>query len=156
VYAKAANDPAVRVAFQQISFTVPDAEQFTFNPPPGTKVENETPQELQEKAEAEGRKKPVTPAPAAKAGKDAKDAEPTTIGKGWTTIVTSKLPDLKQAKGPEATALTGVIEGLPKVSGTWGSGRLFSGTLFSVLVTDDGRVFAGAVAPEKLYQAATK
>jgi hypothetical protein len=45
---------------------------------------------------------------------------------------------------------------LPEVSGAWGSGRLFAGSLFSVLVTDDGRVFAGAVAPAKLYEAATK
>jgi len=38
VYAKGANDPAVRVAFQQISFNTPDAQQFKFNPPPGAKV----------------------------------------------------------------------------------------------------------------------
>jgi hypothetical protein len=29
-----------------------------------------------------------------------------------------------------------------------------SSHLFSVLLTDDGRVLAGAVSPEKLYQAA--
>jgi outer membrane lipoprotein-sorting protein len=149
VYAKGATNPAVRVAFQQISFTVPDAEQFTFNPPPGTKVENETPQDVQRKAEAEAQKK-AKAAPAAKPGKE---AEPTTIGKGWTTIVTAKMP---AAKGQEADAMKGVIEGLPKVSGAWGSGHLFAGTLFSVLVTDDGRVLAGAVTPEKLYQAADK
>jgi len=42
---------------------------------------------------------------------------------------------------------------LPKVSGTWGSGRLMAGTVFSVLLTDDGRVVAGAVTPEGLYAA---
>ena len=40
------------------------------------------------------------------------------------------------------------------MSGDWGSGRLLTGRLFSVLLTDDGRVVAGAVAPETLYEAA--
>ena len=42
---------------------------------------------------------------------------------------------------------------LPKVSGTWGSGHLLSGTLFSAVLTDDGRVAIGAVAPAQLYAA---
>ena len=42
---------------------------------------------------------------------------------------------------------------LPRVSGTWGSGHLLKGTLFSALLTDDGRVVVGAVAPEALYAA---
>src|SRR3954451_19153693 len=42
VYAANATQPAFRAAFEQIAFTAPDAEQFTFNPPPGAKVENET------------------------------------------------------------------------------------------------------------------
>jgi len=49
-----------------------------------------------------------------------------------------------------------VLNMLPKVSGSWGSGHEFAGTLFTVLVTDDGRVFAGAVTPQKLYEAAAK
>ena len=39
------------------------------------------------------------------------------------------------------------------MSGEWGSGRLLEGTLFSVLITDDNTVVAGAVAPEALYAA---
>jgi outer membrane lipoprotein-sorting protein len=149
VYAKNATDPAVRVAFQQISFTVPDAEQFTFNPPPGTKVQNESPRELHDKAQAESQKK----AEALKPQKGAAEPKSNVIGKGWTSIFVADRP---KAKGTEGQAIDGLIEGLPKVSGSWGSGRLFAGTLFSVLVTDDGRVLAGAVAPEKLYQAAAK
>jgi hypothetical protein len=42
------------------------------------------------------------------------------------------------------------------VSGSWGSGHLLSGSLFSALITDDGKVLVGAVAPEKLYEAAGK
>jgi hypothetical protein len=147
VYAKGANDPAVRVAFQQISFTVPDAEQFVFNPPAGTKVTTPTPEQVQEhagKAAANGK---------ALAEKPAADAsEPTVVGKGWTSVVVAKLPS-GEAESP---LVTGVANSLPKVSGAWGSGRLLSGALFSALLTDDGRVLVGAVAPAKLYEVAAK
>jgi hypothetical protein len=39
------------------------------------------------------------------------------------------------------------------VSGAWGSGRVLEGTLFSLVLTDDGRAALGAVAPEALYAA---
>ncbi len=150
VYAKDANDPAIRVAFQQISFTVPDAEQFTFNPPPGAKVNKESAESLEKKAEDTAKQaKPAEPAKPS--------AEPTIVGKGWTSVLVAKLPaDRAGAKGTEAGQLEGLIGSLPKVSGTWGSGRLLSGTLFSALLTDDGRVLVGAVAPEKLYEVAGK
>ena len=35
--------------------------------------------------------------------------------------------------------------------GDWGSGRVLAGTAFSVVLTDDGRMAAGAVKPELLY-----
>jgi hypothetical protein len=78
---------------------------------------------------------------------------PKTIGTGWTTIVSAKLPKT-DASSTDAQQVQGLVGMLPEVSGSWGKGHLFAGTLFSVLVTDDGRVFAGAVTPEKLYQAA--
>jgi outer membrane lipoprotein-sorting protein len=151
VYAKGANDPAIRVAFQQISFAVPDAEQFTFNPPPGAKVTDESRSSLQKKHDG---KAPVAKPQVAKppvAKPRGTEAEPTVIGKGWTSILVAKLP---KGDSPETSAVTAVLESLPKVSGSWGSGRLLSSSLFSALLTDDGRVLVGAVAPEKLYEAA--
>jgi len=157
VYAKGANNPAVRVAFQQISFTVPDAEQFAFNPPAGAKVTTQSPADL-EKAAGEAH----TEAGKAKAeAKQDKGAEPKVVGKGWTSVLVAKLPSDKATdkatdKGAEAAQVQGLLDALPKVSGAWGSGRLLAGSLFSVLITDDGTVLAGAVAPEKLYEAAGK
>ncbi|GAA0472013.1 hypothetical protein Ade02nite_51590 [Paractinoplanes deccanensis] len=147
VYGKNAVNPAIRVAFQQISFDTPDAQQFTFNPPPGTKVNESTAGKLE--AELDKEHKAAESSKPAPAGAE----QPTVIGEGWASVVTAKLP---KASGDEAKQLDGVIDMLPKVSGSWGSGHLFSGSLFSVLVTDDGRVFAGAVAPETLYKAAAK
>jgi hypothetical protein len=45
---------------------------------------------------------------------------------------------------------------LTPVSGAWGSGHLLSGRLFSVLVADDGSIYAGLVAPERLYEVAAE
>jgi hypothetical protein len=151
VYAKGANDPAFRVAFQQISFAVPDAEQFKFNPPPNAKVTTEQPAAAdrakitaKEKAEIAKRRT----APTAK-------AEPTVVGSGWTSIVIAKAPS-GNGKSSDAQQLSTVLNSLPKVSGSWGSGHLLQSKLFTVLVTDDGRILAGAVAPDRLYAAAAK
>jgi len=145
VYAKNATTPAIRVAFQQISFAVPDAAQFKFNPPPDTKVNEGTAEGLAKDHKAEAEK--------AAAEAKAKAQEPKVVGKGWTAIVEAKLP---KPAGSEAQQFDSMLNVLPKVSGSWGSGHEFAGKLFTVLVTDDGRVFAGAVTPQRLYEEAAK
>jgi outer membrane lipoprotein-sorting protein len=153
VYAKGANNPAVRVAFQQISFTVPDAQQFAFNPPAGAKVTTEKPADLQkEAAKAKANAKAEV-----RAKKPADTSGPTVVGTGWTSVLVAKMPAGNATdKGTVAATAQGLVDGLPKVSGSWGSGHLLSGSLFSALITDDGKVLIGAVAPEKLYEAAGK
>jgi outer membrane lipoprotein-sorting protein len=158
VFAKGANDPAIRVAFQQISFQVPDAEQFTFNPPPGAKVEQAKPEEARpdkSHPDKSNRVQELTEKHAGKvpADRPAAEAGPTVVGKGWTSVVVAKM---EKSSGTENAQLESVLNALPRVSGSWGSGRLLAGKLFSVLVTDDGRVLAGAVAPENLYQVASR
>jgi outer membrane lipoprotein-sorting protein len=172
VYAKNTNNAAFSVTFDQISFTKPDAQQFAFNPPPGTKVE--TPQddakqkaggakadgkaqsldkaEAVDKAKAELEK---ARAQAAKPGVAVQDGEPTVIGAGWTSVVVvkSSAKDVAEA-GKSGSMVASVLNSLPKVTGSWGSGRLLTSNLFSALLTDDGRLLAGAVAPEKLYELA--
>ncbi|GAA4602626.1 outer membrane lipoprotein carrier protein LolA [Actinoplanes octamycinicus] len=156
VYAKNAVKPAVRVAFDTISFTVPDAQQFTFNPPPGAKIDEAGAKDL---APSNGAKKPV---PHASAPAGSKQAEPKVIGKGWTTIISASVPKdalseltkAGQGKGEEAQQVQALLGVLPEVSGSWGKGRLLSGSLFSVLITDDGQVLAGLVTPEALYKVA--
>jgi hypothetical protein len=52
-----------------------------------------------------------------------------------------------------AAQLNGILKALPSTSGTWGRGHVLEGTLFSLVLTDDGRVAVGAVAPDQLYRA---
>jgi len=65
-------------------------------------------------------------------------------------VIFSPFGDLMTSFGG---SLAQVLQMLPKVSGSWGSGHLLRGTLFSALLTDDGRLVVGAVAPEALYAA---
>jgi outer membrane lipoprotein-sorting protein len=162
IYGKGANNPAVRVEFRQISFTVPDAQQFVFNPPAGAKVTTQKPGDAAKPGDIT-KHRPAELKPNAKpdAKPDAKAGDPKVVGEGWTSVVVAKSPtdalSASNGKGPESAQgaqISGLLNGLPKVSGSWGSGRLLKSTLFSVLLTDDGRVLAGAVAPEKLYEVA--
>ncbi|MEV6521989.1 hypothetical protein AB0M43_08630 [Longispora sp. NPDC051575] len=130
VFAKGTSAAAFEVGFQQISFEKPGAEHFQFTPPPGT-----------EKSEA-----PAAPGPSDLPPVD-DAAKPVLKGTGWTTVVVAK-------PGTMPKDARGILGQLPKVSGDWGSGRLLSSKLFSALLTDDGRVIVGAVAPAKLYEAA--
>ncbi|SDT38628.1 LolA family protein [Actinoplanes derwentensis] len=165
VYAKNTTKPAFRVAFEQISFDVPADEQFTFNPPPGAKVEEGTAPaaalEHQGKPDSAEAEKALTEA--RKGGDGLK-----VVGEGWTTILVTEggpskaelekvTGDAKSESGEGADAAKMAEDFLgtfQKVSGSWGTGRLLSGSLFTVLLTDDGRVLAGAVTPEALYKAA--
>jgi outer membrane lipoprotein-sorting protein len=144
VYARGGGQPAYEVAFTQVSFARPDDAQFAFNPPPGTTIEEAPAQDAPRKPEG-----PATEDSA---------AAPRVVGSGWTSVVITKLPadqpaagNADRGPGPDAAPL---LESLPRVSGDWGSGRLLTGKLFSVLITDDGRMLAGAVSPERLYEAA--
>ncbi|MET0965629.1 MAG: hypothetical protein ABWZ02_04490 [Nakamurella sp.] len=65
-------------------------------------------------------------------------------------------PDGSESGPPAGAELQSILGALPQVSGTWGSGRVLQSALFSVLLTDDGRVLAGAVAPEALFEAAAQ
>jgi outer membrane lipoprotein-sorting protein len=131
------------VGYDQVSFTTPDDREFEFNAPKGTTVK---------KAE------PVTPrTPTANERKAAQQkAEDTrervqVTGTGWSTVLVREIGDDAQSGGPEQ--LQAFLGQLPQVKGTWGAGRLLSGTAFSAVLTDDGRIAVGAVRPEKLYEA---
>ena len=148
VFAKSVADPVFEVAFSTgVDFARPDAAQFTFKAPPGTAV-------TEGKTAAETNT--VAPQP--------KSADmPKVVGKGWGSVLVAKLPRPAASAGTSgstgATAdgslaqLMKFVGALPKVSGSWGSGHLMAGTVFSALLTDDGRLVVGAVTPKGLYAA---
>jgi outer membrane lipoprotein-sorting protein len=136
VFARGASQPAFQVGFTSFDPSRPSANLFRFNPPPGTKVTQDT-----------GRPQPHVGAPA---------VLPHIVGHGWTSVVVAKTPaggTTPQAGAPGAGSMTRMLGALPEVSGSWGSGHLLKGSLFSVLLTNDGKVVAGTVPPRMLYDA---
>jgi outer membrane lipoprotein-sorting protein len=154
VYARGVDQAAIEVAFTGISFTRPDPDQFVFNPPPGAAVVEEksetSPDEATEK-DAEAKKD-------AEARKDAGPARTAVVGSGWTSVFVLRVPtavDAEVGKNPQAEdRFRAMIKALPRVSGPWGGGHVLSSRLFSVLITDDGRMLVGAVQPQRLVEAA--
>jgi hypothetical protein len=134
VYSTKVANPAVEVGFTAIDFAAPDARQFQFTPPPGTSVSESN-------SAAPGPSRPTT-----------KPAEPKVVGSGWTSVAVTTMPG-QLAVASQDKQLQGLLSSVPKVTGDWGSGRVIDGTLFSAVLTDDGRVAVGAVAPDLLYAA---
>ena len=150
VFAGERADPVASTAFTEVDFAVPADTTFAFDPPEGATVTEVRPEDHSlSEAEREA------------ARQRAEAAEPTIVGEGWAAVAVSTLPDgeLPGPPGGENDGRDGgpdlqaYLTTLPQVSGDWGSGRLLAGTAFSVVVTDDGRVAAGAVAPDLLYDA---
>jgi hypothetical protein len=63
------------------------------------------------------------------------------VGTGWDSVVAF-------GNGPTELARLGAA-----VSGPWGSGRILTSKLVSVLVLDDGRTLVGMVGPDQLEAA---
>jgi outer membrane lipoprotein-sorting protein len=159
---RGSNDPAFEVGFSKVSFSTPGDEQFKFTPPKGAKVTEEKDSPDKDKADAP-HKGDVPTKPGApqqdKPGTPAKPGTPpaapdkgdTTVGEAWTTVMVARgaAADLSANKD-----FGSIVATLPRVSGDYGSGRLMESRLLSVLVLDDGRVLAGAVTPERLYEVA--
>ena len=139
VFPRATGDgPAFSVGFTSVTFEVPGDEQFAFTPPPGVTV-------------TEGTLPAGPPSKADRAAAERAAGATRTVGSGWTTVAVLPGP-----AGRTDGAAAAFLEQLPRVSGSWGSGRLLTSRLVSVLLTDDGRVVAGAVPPELLYAAAAR
>jgi outer membrane lipoprotein-sorting protein len=144
VYARGASSPAFQVGYTAIQFVTPAAADLSFSPPPGAKITRES----LDGAQRSG------PAP-----------DISTIGSGWLTVLDLPSAGLTTpngsgaapgsgGSGDSAAVLNALLRSATPVSGTWGSGRLLRTSLVSVLITDGGRMFAGAVQPSVLYAAA--
>jgi outer membrane lipoprotein-sorting protein len=146
VFARGASSPAFQVGYTDIHFVTPAPADLSFTPPPGAKV---TQVNL---ASGGGGPGHGNAAPNASA-----------IGSGWLTVL--KLPSSaltpgtpgpsNRTAGDSAAVLRALLASATPVHGAWGSGRLLRTSLVSVLITDAGSTFVGAVEPSVLYAAAT-
>jgi hypothetical protein len=101
---------------------------------------------------------------------------PRVVGKGWVSVLILPAPTLPgfmstggmtgvagraaqslagRGMGPGIGPIVGaLLQSAQPVHGAWGSGKLIRTSLFSILLTNNGRVLIGAVEPQVLYAAA--
>lgn len=161
VYPVGSGIPAFKVGFTSVSFSAPSDAQFDFTPPKGATVQ-----------ELNGDRSKGTHDGEAN-GLNSKNLAPQVLGEDWLTVVELHGVDLnalaKSAgslsnpgpRGKHSNA-TGLFNGDPSsyvdallgagtpVSGAFGSGKLYSTSFLSILITNDGRLFVGSVTPSVL------
>lgn len=143
----------VDVGFTQLSLAKPTASTFDFKTPKGAKVTTE---------DSASKATPDHSAPFGKNDKAdkglAKGADdPTVIGKGWNSIAVFETGGQGVPTGSSSGSgdLGGFLNSLgDQVKGDFGKGTVFSTRLVNALVTDDGKVYVGAVTKSALVKAA--
>lgn len=152
--------PIVDAGFTKVDFAKPAADTFAFTPPKGAKVT--------EGADGAGRDghgkefKALESFPGLDALADGANGkgEVKVLGEGWATVARidtgagTNLKDLENDKNApkEAKQFLDSLGG--KVSGKFGEGRVFSTRLVNALITDDGKVYVGAVTKDQLVKTA--
>jgi outer membrane lipoprotein-sorting protein len=137
------------VGFTQVSFAKPAASTFDFTPPKGTKV-----------AQGDDLKAGKTGHEAQRedTGKTPWGSASKTLGEGWNAIYvfdTGSKGGVPSGSPSGDGAASGFLNSLgDHVTGKFGSGTVFSTRLVNALITDDGKVYAGAVTKDALLKAA--
>lgn len=156
--------PFFDLSFTSVSLSAPAASRFDFTPPKGATV---TP--FGQGTDGLGEK-----------DANGQDPAPEVLGDDWLSVLELHHVDLGEltkavsgagrqavkdgtstspnSDGGSAQLLSGGVSGYlntllgggKAVSGAFGSGRLYTTNIVSVLVTQDGRVFLGAVTPKVL------
>src|ERR1700760_3816248 len=144
VFARGSSSPAFQVGYTDIAFVKPAAADLSFNPPPGATVTQVNLSDHPAAARAHAR------------------PDVTTTGSGWLTVLQLPSSDLTSGAGPgsgrspgeDEAVLRTLLAAATPVHGAWGSGRLLRTSLVTVLITDAGPAYVGAVEPSVLYAAA--
>ncbi|MDQ6649162.1 MAG: hypothetical protein M3Z02_03435 [Actinomycetota bacterium] len=143
VTARGHSTPSLVSGYSSLDPKVPDASTFAFAPPPGASVK-------------EGGSGPHLGSGGTEQGQQDPQARPSDqpklIGTGWEAVVL--ITGVSQSSGQLPAQTRSLLALGQQVSGAFGTGRLFRTTLLTALLTDDGRLYAGAVTPEAIQAAA--
>ncbi|GHF48570.1 LolA family protein [Streptomyces morookaense] len=157
---KSGGKAVVDASFTKVDFGKPAADTFSFTPPKGAKV-TEGGKEVGKEAKG-GRLPEGLDGLTGGAGHEGGSK---VIGKGWASIAEFKgdkaaVPGKGRSQGADKNAgkngdASKLLDSFgSKVTGDFGSGRVFSTRIVNALMTDDGRVYVGAVSKDALIKAA--
>ncbi|MHB9859811.1 LolA family protein [Streptomyces sp. YIM S03343] len=158
----------VDAGFTQVSFAKPSASTFDFTAPKGAKVTEEGSETTDAKPSKDASKSAdeLLKNLGEKPGSDKKNADGLAgelgdgykvLGKGWTAIAVLDSGSGSKSSGDSTGSadISGVLGSFgDKVKGKFGSGTVFSTRLINALVTDDGKMYVGAVTKGALLKAA--
>lgn len=134
VYSVEQTEPAIEVGFESISFVNQDEALFTFSAPAGAQVLNLN--EV-EKPEVESLEKP-----------EYEGVEATMVGEDWDSVLIMPATDAEMLSELKNNQLLSSL--LNPVAG----GLAFETPIMKVLITNDGRIFAGSVSLDHLQKLA--
>lgn len=145
---------AVDAGFTKVSFAKPAASTFDFTPPKGAKVtEGDTAAGAAKGHEGQS----AGPLGGELNGLDGLDGldGAKVVGTGWNSVATFDTGGTGVPSGSGGGELGGFLGSLgDRVSGDFGKGTVFSTRLVNALVTDDGKVYVGAVNKAALVKVA--
>lgn len=166
LYPVGSSTPLFDVSFTEVALSAPAASRFDFTPPKGATV---TPLE----SAGTGSAKTAKP-------QQQQNVDPEVLGTSWLSVLelhNVSLNELQQTvsgagkaaesqssngspesdggstqliNGGISSYLSSLLGGGTSVSGKFGSGKVYTTNVISVLITNDGRVFLGAVTPKVL------
>ncbi|MDR5701153.1 LolA family protein [Agromyces aerolatus] len=155
ITARGADEPAYSIGFSDVSFAAPEASALVFEPAADlTVVEKPLPLPT---ADELARWKAEAEAHAADPAAQPDGPAPVVHGEGWSAVVELTLPAEAPgagATGADAPGAGDLLGPLAALGQPVAGGQALSTSLVSVLVTDDGRVFAGSVPVERLVELA--
>lgn len=134
VYSVEQTEPAIEVGFESISFVNQDEALFTFSAPAGAQVMN---LDEVEKPEVESLEKP-----------EYEGVEATMVGEDWDSVLIMPATDAEMLSELKNNQLLSSL--LKPVAG----GLAFETPIMKVLITNDGRIFAGSVSLDHLQKLA--
>ncbi|MEV4195970.1 LolA family protein [Streptomyces toxytricini] len=152
--------PILDAGFTKVDFAKPAADTFAFTAPKGAKVTEGAPGGRGPGHEKEFKGLESFPGLEAVTGGAGADGPSKVIGEGWSAIARidtgagKGLKDIENDKNAPKEAKQFLDSLGDKVKGSFGEGRIFKTRVVNALITDDGRVYAGAVTKDALLKAA--
>ncbi|MFF1410255.1 outer membrane lipoprotein carrier protein LolA [Streptomyces sp. NPDC058289] len=162
--------PIVDAGFTKVDFAKPAADTFAFTPPKGAKVTEGAAGEhgkgkgaAGEHDKGLGALESIPGLGGLTGGAEGAKGEPKVLGEGWTSIARIETGATNTLKGmddaaKDKNAPKGAAQFLDslgeKVSGKFGEGRVLKTRVVNALITDDGKVYVGAVTKAELVKAA--
>ncbi|MFE4260379.1 outer membrane lipoprotein carrier protein LolA [Streptomyces sp. NPDC056883] len=163
--------PIVDAGFTKVDFAKPAADTFAFTPPKDAKVTEGAAGEHGKGAKdgkdgadkGLGALESIPGLGGLIGGTEGAQGEPKVLGEGWTSIARIETGATNTLKGmddaaKDKNAPKGAAQFLDslgeKVSGKFGEGRVLKTRVVNALITDDGKVYVGAVTKAELVKAA--